>query len=380
MNCIQAGGILLAALILAPLHRSARGQGTLSTQGLGFPPGQLSTTARSMGGATGEVDPLSALNPAALGLLRNPVVYMQAEPEFRTLQANGRIQRTSVSRFPLFGGVMTLGSRWTVGLTAATLLDRTWATVRRDTQVVGGDTLGSTVLQRSDGSVSDLRIAVSFASTPWLRFGLSGHVYSGRDVMQTGRVYDDTARFRSDTQSTTISFGGNAVTIGAHGFWPRVASIGVTYRKGGNLGAFDGSARIASAGAPDRFGVSAVYLGVRNAAFAVRFAHDDWTSLRGLSPTMRVHAGADVGLGADVIGPRFAGSAVNLRAGARWRTLPFSADGNAVKENTWSAGFGLPFAGGRAELNLGALRSSRTGAPGIAEDAWTVSTGFVVRP
>lgn len=47
---------LTAAMMVTPVL--ARAQGTLSTQGLGFPPGQLSTAARTMGGATGEADPL----------------------------------------------------------------------------------------------------------------------------------------------------------------------------------------------------------------------------------------------------------------------------------------------------------------------------------
>lgn len=376
LHCILA----VAASASIVCAASADAQGTLSTQGLGYPPGQLSTPARTMGGATGEVDPLSALNPAALGLLRNPIIFMQAEPEFRTLRVGGQAQRTSVARFPLFAGALSLGSRWTAGVSASTLFDRTWATVTRDTQFVGSDTLGSDIAQRSDGSVADLRVAVAFATTAWLRVGISGHAFSGRDLMQTSRLYDDTARFASDTQTTTLSFGGNAVTVGAHAFWPRIAAVGVTFRKGGSLAAYNGGDKIASGTAPDHVGISAVYLGVRGTSFAVRVASDAWTNVRALSPTLKVHTGLDIGMGADVIGPRFAGNAMNLRAGGRWRTLPFSSDGNAVQENTWSWGFGLPFAGGRAEVNVGALRANRTSDSGISERAWTFSTGFGVRP
>jgi hypothetical protein len=359
---------------------SAHAQGTLSTQGLGFPPGQLSTVSRTMGGATGELDPLSPLNPAALGLLRNSMIYMQADPEFRTLQVGTESQRTSVARFPVFMGALAIGTRWTAAVSASTLLDRTSTTVVRDSQVFGADTLASTVTQRSDGSIADLRLGVAFAATRWLRIGLSGHGYSGRDLRVAARLYDDTLRFRSDTQSTTLSFGGNAVTLGAHAFWPRTAALGLTYRKGGSLTAYNGTDEIASGNAPDHIGVSVAYLGVRGASFAARVARDDWDRVRGLSSTLKIHNGLDVGVGADIIGPRFAGNAINLRAGGRWRTLPFSADANAVTENTWSGGFGMPFAGGRAELNFGALRSTRRSDSGISEKAWTLSTGFAVRP
>lgn len=370
----------LLALAASLAASTAAAQGTLSTQGLGFPPGQLSTVSRTMGGATGELDPLSPLNPAALGLLRNPMIYMQADPEFRTLQVGTESQRTNVARFPVFLGALALGSRWTAGVSASTLIDRTWTTTVRDTQIVGVDTLGSDVTQRSDGSIADLRVGVSFATTRWLRLGLSAHAYSGRDLRVAARLYDDTVRFQSDTQTTTLSFGGNAVTLGAHAFWPRIAAVGLTFRKGGTLSAYDVDTKLASGSAPDHLGLSVAYLGVRGANIAARIARDDWTSVRGLSSTLNIHEGLDLGVGVDVIGPRFAGSAINLRAGGRWRTLPFSADGRAVTEDTWSGGFGLPLAGGRAELNFGALRSMRRSDSGISEKAWTLSTGFGVRP
>lgn len=377
MTSLHRTAMVVAASLVAA---TAQAQGTLSTQGLGFPTGQLSTVARTMGGASGELDPLSPLNPASLALLRNSIIYMQADPEFRTLQVGAETQRTSVARFPVFLGALSLGARWNVAASASTLLDRTWATVTRDTQIVGTDTLGSGVLQKSDGSIADLRLAVAYVARPWLRLGISGHAYSGRDLRVTARLYDDTVRFRSDTQSTTLSFGGNAVTLGAHAFWPRVAAIGLTFRKGGDLSAYDGAEKIASASAPDHIGLSVAYLGVRGTNISARVARDDWSDVKGLSSTLNVHSGLDLGVGVDVIGPRFAGNALNLRAGGRWRTLPFSADGREVSENTWGGGFGLPFRGGRAELNFGALRSSRSSDSGLSENAWTLSTGFAVRP
>src|SRR5262245_55395212 len=56
---------------------SAAAQGNLSTQGLGFPPGQLSTKAASMGGSIGESDASSPLNPASIGLLLGTMIAMQ---------------------------------------------------------------------------------------------------------------------------------------------------------------------------------------------------------------------------------------------------------------------------------------------------------------
>jgi hypothetical protein len=357
-------------------------QGTLSTQGLGFPPGQLSTRAITMGGAIGEVDPLSPLNPAAVGMLRTSIIMMQAEPEYREVKAGAASQRTSVARFPLFLGSMPLGPRWAVMASASTLLDRTWGTSARETQVVGVDTVGSTVSQSSDGSLADVRFAVSYRARAWLQLGFGGHAYSGNDVLKTIHAFDDTVRFSADTLRTALGFGGKAFSTGAVAFWPQVAAIGLTYRRGGTLNTYQGTkivpGRVGSA--PDHFGVSAEYLGIKGTALGLRVATDQWSRLKKLSPTMIVHEGLDIGAGADVLGPRFAGGQVGLRFGARTRTLPFSASATAVRERTLSVGFGLPLASQRAELSVGALRAARTGPVGQSENAWTISTGFLVRP
>lgn len=370
----------LVALALG-WEATASAQGNLSTQGLGFPPGQLSTAAITMGGATGETDPYSALNPASIGLLLTPIVMMQVEPEFRTVRIGSRFQRSSVARFPLFMGALPLGSRWGVSIAASTLLDRTWTTITRDTQTVGGEDVTGTLTRRSDGSINDLRLAVAYAVTPWLRVGIGGHAFSGRDDLETVFAFDDSTRFLRDPQLTSISFGGNAVSVGAQTLWPRVGGIGVSYRRGGGLSAKEGSKTVGSGFAPDHMGVSVVYLGIRGTTLGVRAARDSWSRMEGLSRTFNAHEGWDIGVGGDVAGPAFgSGSPVGLRAGFRWRTLPFSADATPVRERTASGGFAFPMARGRVELNFGALYATRKGSVGVEETAWTLSTGFAIRP
>jgi hypothetical protein len=376
---------VVVALALGMLPSTARAQGTLSTQGLGFPPGQLSTAARSMGGSIGEADPLSALNPAAVGLLTTAIVMMQAEPEYRQVRVGSRMQRSSVSRFPLFLGGLPLGRRWAIGISASTLLDRTWETTTRDSQFVPNgpitDTIAATLRERSEGSISDLRLALAFAPTPWLRIGIGGHAYSGRDVLETRRTFDDTLRFATDLEQTTIGFGGNAISGGVQTLWERRGAIGVSYRRGGSLRAYSGNVTVGSGSAPDHFGASVVYLGIAGTALSVRAARDSWSRLRGVAQTLNVHEGWDLGAGADVSGPRWGTSSpIGLRLGGRWRTLPFSAGTTPVKERTWSTGLGLPMARGRAEVNIGLLRASRTADAGVSETSWTLSTGFSVRP
>lgn len=378
--------LALAGALLMALATAANAQGTLSTQGLGFPPGQLSTHSKSMGGATGETDPVSPLNPAAIGLLNAPILAFQVEPEYRVLTVGGRSIRTSISRFPLFMGALTLGGKWVVSLSASTLLDRTYETITRDSQVVNGDSVKSTVTERSEGALNDLRLAVSYAPSTWLKVGFGAHALSGSDILHTTRAFDDTIRFITDAQRTVVGFGGTALSVGAITMFPRVGAVGVTYRRGGSVRTYDDDVVVGSGRAPDHLGISAVYLGIRGTALAVRAAKDSWSQLEGMARTLNIHEGWDMGVGADVTGPRFGSSAIGLRAGARWRTLPFSPDASPVKEKTWSGGFVLPFARRAVELHLGALRASRSyelapaaGGP-ASENSWTLSTGLSVRP
>lgn len=386
----RLGLAMLVALALAP---ALPAQGTLSTQGLGFPPGQLSTRARTMGGSVGEADALSPLNPSSLILLLTPIVAVQADPEHREVMFGTERITSSISRFPLFMGALPLGSRWRVGLTVSTLLDRTFETAVRDTQIVGLDTAASTITERSEGSIADIRLAAAFAVTQWLSVGVGGHALSGSDALVSTRLFDDPVRFDTLQQRNVIGFGGNAVSIGTLAMWPRIGAIGLSYRRGGSMNAYEGGEVVGSGRAPNHFGASFLYLGLRGSTLAVRAARDDWSELEGIAATLNIHEGWDIGVGADVTGPRFGGSAIDLRAGARWRTLPFSVDGSPVTEQTWSGGFMLPMgvllgSARSIELNFGALRSSRTsaGIPGptglipVSEKSWTISTGFSVRP
>ena len=376
MSCARR---CLAIAVVASSPLAA--QGTLSTQGLGFPPGQLGTRALSMGGSIGEADPWSPLNPAAVGMLLTSLITMQVEPEYRQLKVGSATQNTSIVRFPQFMGSMPVGSRWGIMLSASTLFDRTWSTTSRDSQVIGPDTIRSTVSRLSDGSLADVRVATSYAPVSWLRIGLGLHTYTGRDAIRQERLFHDTVHFEGDTIRTTLWFSGHAISVGAMTYWPRKAALGVTYRRGGSLRTFQGDALAQTGSAPDHIGLTAEYLGIEGTTLAVRLAKDGWSRLDGIAPSLNVHEGWDIAAGADVQGPRFAAGFLGMRVGFRNRTLPFSTSATVpVTERTFSGGFGFPLALQRAELNVAVLRASRSGPVGVFENAWTISTGFSVRP
>jgi hypothetical protein len=381
-----------AAVVLALSGASgAAAQGNLSTFGFGYPPGQLSTRSQTTGGAIAEIDPVSTLNPAALVNWGGSAVYFQIEPEFRRVSLAAASEATTTARYPLTGGALALGSRWTLGVAASTFLDRSWATTARTTHQLGGEEIPATTTFRSEGAINDVRLALAWAARPWLRFGLGAHALTGRNRLTVRDVFDDSATYDPFRQDTSISYRGTALSGGVEVRAGTAVSAAASVRVGGRIRAETGDVTLARASVPNRFGVTVAYLGIANSAIAVRTSYDKWSSLEALGqPGLRAVDAWDTGVGADIAGPRLGTDrVVMLRAGARWRTLPFAArpvdgstvgDPRRVRERNFSAGAGTAFARGRAAVDVGVVRANRDAGLAVDEQAWILSIGISVRP
>jgi len=108
---VLARCVAVGCLAVAAATSRAAGQGTLGSQGFGYPPGQLSVYSRSLSGASAEMDALSPINPAALSLMRRGGIYLQSEQEHRSLDAGTQSSSTRSNRFPLFAAIVPVGPR-----------------------------------------------------------------------------------------------------------------------------------------------------------------------------------------------------------------------------------------------------------------------------
>ena len=374
---LLAVALLLAAI--APLGA----QSNLSGQGLGYPQGQLSTRAGSTGGAIAETDPLSLVNPAALAFTPATTLFFQIEPEYRKVVVGPVTDATTTARYPLFAAILPIGSSWAVGLTSSTLLDRTWTTSVDSNVVFGTDTVSSTFLFGSSGSINDLRLAAAWTPNTYIRLGLGGHLISGSDRVFVGRQFVNNTAFGNFADSSTLSFDGGAVSGGIEVVVPKLLVASSSYRWGGTLNARRNDTTLARGRVPDRFGLSLAYIGAEGTEIAARTSYNKWSELNGLNQgTSAAVDSWDTSVGADIAGPRLGSQPLMLRLGGRWRTLPYEAGPTfqQVKEQSLSAGFGLTMASGRVLTDVGLSRAHRDAGIGIIERAWTLSIGLGIRP
>jgi hypothetical protein len=372
--------VIIAAAVAAPAGVQA--QGSVGTQGFGYPTGQLSTRARGSGGSVSPFDAESPLNPAALTATGETVLHAQYEPEFRTVSAGGATERTTFSRFPLILAAIPMGRRTALGLSASTYLDRSFSTTASGQTVFSDTTFATRQSRRSVGGVTDVRVAAARALSPRLSVGLGVHGYTGENRVSVS-FSDDSAQFITFEDSVRISYGGIAASAGANWRAVKNLSLGLAYKRGGDLTVRDDASDqdLGEARVPNQLTGGLLYDGIRGTVLAASFGWTGWSSLdEAASARVQTRDAREVAFGADAVGPRFGGGAVALRAGLSWRELPFGTAGTEdPTELALSVGAGLPLAANRATLDLAAQRARRT-AGDARETGWVLSHGLAVRP
>jgi hypothetical protein len=375
--------LLLAATTLA-VPAIVRAQGTLSTQGFGYPTGGMSTRSLGTGGAITEFDPLSSTNPAAMPSIGGGALYVQMEPEFRQLSVGAGTESARISRHPLAFVAFPLRPSLIAGLSLSNLLDRSFETNERRVQTVGAEQLATTNFFKSDGAIGDVRLALAWTPANWIRLGAGAHAITGDNRLRSTQQFDDSARFATIIDTSTVTYVGTAVSAGVDLFLANTVALGASFRKGGSMSVKHADTTLSKANVPDRMSFSIGYIGIRGTTIAARTSKDTWSNMRGLgSLTLPISDDWDTSVGADVLGPRLGQRSFQVRAGARWRTLPFGLATTAVKEKSASLGLGTTFSRGRIALDVTGIRAMRdpvSSAVDIREKAWTISAGLTVRP
>ncbi len=378
--------LALVALLLVAVPR-AQAQGTLAGQGFGFAPGQLSTRALASGGAIAQFDPNSPINPAALASLTRTTIFLQYEPEFRQVRVDGESQGSRLIRYPLAFVSFPVSQRLTMGLATSTLLDRTWTSRFDFTLPVSDGIAEGTGTFASSGAINDVRLGAAWAFGESFRIGAGAHAMTGQNRLAVNGtfIFPDSLNTAPLSERSIISYGGYAGSLGADWRPSKVLAIAVSGLKGGAIRSYRNDTVQTSARVPDRIGMGVAYSGIRGASLAVNADWQGWSSLESLRDprisNLRAFDGWGVGLGAELEGPSWFEQAVPVRAGFRYRMLPFGAGDEQVREVAIGGGLGIPVARGRGTLDLAIQRASRSASDIEAkESAWTLSLGLTVRP
>lgn len=374
---VAAHGLALCSCSL--LGASANAQGALGNQGFGYPTGQLSAAALGQGGSNAEADPASPINPAAIALNGRYSVLIQFEPEFRSTKAGGAASSNSIMRFPGFTATGKY-ARFTVAASFSTLLDRTWVNSYDDSIVVDGSWEQSSVRTGSNGAMTDSRLAVAYDLRRRVWVGLALHAVTGENRTEFRRTFADTSGLASLAQAGVLNFSGRAVSAGVV-LLPRDGLIlAASMRLGGDISARLNGVSAGSATVPTRWGASASWLVLPGATLNARVDRTHWSDLDGLgSALVSTFDATEVGLGADLLGPRLGGTATILRLGARNRTLPFGVNGAQVSEKGLSFGAAAPLARGRGQIDVALQRAWRESGA-ATERSWFLSVGIGIRP
>jgi hypothetical protein len=373
---------LATLLLAAAVPAAAHAQGSVGTQGFGYPLGQLSTRADGTAGASSPFDAESPLNPAALVRVGASVLHVQYSPEFRTVRVGGATERTTFSRFPLIVAAVPVGARTALGLAASTLLDRSFATTTNVPQQVADTIVQTRQTRRSTGGITDVRVSAARALTPRFSVGLAVHGYTGENRV-TVRLADDSARFVAFDDSVRLNYGGLAASAGVDWRVSRTFAVAGSYKRGGTLRVRDESTDelLGEGKVPDRLGGGMLYEGIAGTALVASAGWQRWSAMNALTPSSpRARDALDVSVGAEARGPRFWQGSIAFRAGAAWRELPFPVAGEGdADELSLALGAGIPLAYNRATLDLSARRASRS-AGDARETGWMLGIGLSVRP
>ena len=374
---------VICIAILLPAS-SLAAQGTLSTQGFGFPTGQFSTRALGTGGGLAEFDPDTPINPAAIALSSDPRMFLQYEPEFRKLTVGDGSANTTTARFPVVAASVPFGSRGSFGVSVATLLDRSSSTTIERTQDVAGQTVNLTERTSVLGSISDIRVAFGYGFSQKVQIGIGGHVYTGQNRVFFSQSFPDSVKFNDVSQTTTLGFTGFAGSAGILIRPSRNIGFGFSGRKGAKIEANRSDSAVSEADVPDRLSAGVSYEGIPGSSISAHVSRELWSSMNGLGSSAANAVDTwDGGIGLESLGPRFAQRQTVLRLGGRYRTLPYTAGGNEVKEISIAAGIGAQFFRNRATFDMAIERAARSvdaSSMDAKERSYILSFGLRVRP
>ena len=388
----RASLVIAAALLAATAASAVAQESVFGIRGLGFLGWPVSARSAGMGGGDALFDGSSAVNPASLASWHSLAGWAVGAQSQRSVDAGAGTASLRSMRFPLFGFATPIGRRLVVGVSASDFLNRNWDVQQSDTVVPRDSAVPVTDRTKSIGGVSDIRFAAAYWLTDRIAFGAGFHVLTGSTQTAIQRQFPSDSAYSTFAQITQTEYRGSAASLGVF-FTPAPRIV---------LGAsaqFNGPLRANNPGASARVHLptelsAGIYVGTLQGITVSSFvSHANW-SVASADLVAAGQSGArdvwSLGVGAQVMALKMFGQVTPLRAGYRWRQLPFLVpEPNPtlptqtvtvpLSEHAVSFGLGFLMAGGRANLDL-ALESGSRAAGAVSERFTTLLVGVAIFP
>jgi hypothetical protein len=374
--------LLLAALAAAPAPLAAQAS-QFGIRGLGLPGQGLSARAMGSAGSFALFDAESGVNPAAIGQLSDLTAVFTALQDYRSVDNPAGESSGRDTRFPL---IMVAGpapgTRFSFAFNYSNYAVRDFGLATVDTILLRGAEVEVFDTLASRGGIGDIRFTAAYRPGGRTLVGAAFHALTGSNRMTFNRTFGDET-YAPVSQRAELSYAG----IGA--------SAGIVQQLGGNLlvaayGRLDTRARVErdSAAAydvqlPSTFGAavlwrprSRVELAVQGMVSTWGVAHDDLVEQGGTGADDTY----DLSGGLQYVTEPSQPTRWPLRAGVRYRTLPFPiVPGEQPGELTAALGTGRRFAADRGGIDVALQRVWRS-AGDYSEGAWLIGVSVSVRP
>lgn len=370
----SAAGAVLALAAVALAAGGSAAQTPATSVGLGYPVPALDARAAGLGGTgVGLLEgSFSMGSPADLVLFSRPSLSVSAAPEAVSPEGGGG--DTGQSRFSTLRAVVPLGE-WAVSVGFGSELDQDWTFTRTDTLDISTGRFPFDERRENDGGVSAVDVSVARSVGP-LSVGVSYQHLTGSLRQDLERRFEPSVD-EGLTEPLPVD---QSVAWGYSG-WRVEGGIGLeiadrvrvagAYGWSGDLTAERDSV-VTIAGDPRRPGsVREFAMPASGRVGASALLTDDlllaasggWTGWSETDASLEGEGARDVyraGGGVEYRGLGLGPLPIDLRAGGRWRELPFSLPGRAPADETAvTFGLGTSVAGGTGRLDVGVEIGSR---------------------
>lgn len=374
MRSVRTRALALSAAALAVTAGSLAGQTPATSVGLGYPVPPLDARAAGLGGTGVGLlgGTFSIGNPADLVEFTRPALSVSPAPEGVSPAGTG--ESTGRNRFSTLRAVVPLGE-WAASVSFGSELDQDWKFTSRDTLDISTGRFPFEERREHDGGVSTVDVSLARGVGP-VSAGVSYQYLTGGLRQDLRRRFDPSVDEglnapRRVSQSSVWNYSGWRLTGGVGLEVADRVRVSGAYVFGADLTAERDSVVTLAGDQPRPVGSRTFRLPPSARVGASALLTDDWMVALGggwsrwseADGGLEEERARDVyraGGGVEFRGLELGAVPIVVRAGGRWRELPFVLPGReAADESALTAGLGTRVAGGSGQLDVGFELGSR---------------------